>query len=142
MRRCLITTAAIEIAASAAIAIRTGTKGEEPSEESWVLTGLPCCTPCGCCVPPALDAASEPLPRLPWPVSPPPPVLGLPPAEDGLPDEDSDPGAPELSEPLGAVAPPVAEEFAGELVLGGGSFLFPVGLGTAVSYWTPLDSSA
>jgi hypothetical protein len=74
-------------------------------------------------------------------VPPPLPVLGLP-ADDAPPDEDPDPEAPELPESVGAVAPPLAEEFAGEVVLGGGGFLFPVAVGTAVSYWTPLDSSA
>jgi hypothetical protein len=40
-RRCLITTAPIEIAARAAIAIRIGTKGEEPPELLVEPTGLP-----------------------------------------------------------------------------------------------------
>jgi hypothetical protein len=89
-----------------------------------------------------LPAALEPSPGLLWPVPPPLPVLGLLSPDDAPPDEDPDPEALELPESVGAAAPPLAEEFAGEPVLGGGGFLFPVAVGTSVLYWTPLDSSA
>jgi hypothetical protein len=78
-RRCLITTAPIEIAASAASAIRIGTRGEEElllGAEAF-LTGWAC------------EPVVEPLPGLPWPVPPPAPVLGLPLISAvGPPDDD------------------------------------------------------
>jgi hypothetical protein len=67
-------------------------------------------------------------------------VLGLLFADDAPPDEDPEPEAPEFPEPVGAVAPPL-EELAGGLEWFGG-VVCPVTVGTAVSYWTPLDSSA
>ena len=79
------------------------------------------------------------MPGLPWAVPVPPPVLGLPLAVDE--PDDSDPEPSEPLDPVGAVAPPVDEDFAGGL-----GFLVgvvgPVGEGTPTSYWTPLDSSA
>ena len=88
-------------------------------------------------------AAVEPLPWLPWPATPPLPVLGLVFADDGPPEEDPDPEALELPEPVAAEPPPLDEELAGELPPEPfGGVVCPVTVGTAVSYWTPLDSSA
>lgn len=101
-RRCLITTAPIEIAASAAITIRIGTRGED-EESSCEEVGLAtfCCSEIearGCLL-------AEPLPWLPWPEPPPCPVLELlVAADDELPEDPPDPDVPVLPE---GVEPPV-----------------------------------
>jgi hypothetical protein len=123
------------------MAMRTGISGEEPSS--------PCCEAgdpvwlpgCGWVV----VAPPEPVPGLPCPVPPsplvvdaPPFVEDEPPAEDPVPEEFE---AAEPVEPLGAVGPPpAAEDFArGSRCVGG---LFPVAVGGASEYWTPLESVA
>jgi hypothetical protein len=104
-RFCLSTTAPIEIAASAAIAIRIGIKGEEPPSLEALLAAWPCVTPA------EPWPAVAPLPGLPWPVPPPLPVPGLslacataPPVDDpSEEDPESRPPCPGVPE---AVAPP------------------------------------
>lgn len=104
-RLCLITTAPIEIAARAAIAIRIGTRGEEPPPSSVeaLLTGLPFERP-----PPS--PALVPLPWLPWPL-PPFPVPGLSltcataPPPDDPPEEDPDPPPPDPPGEFETLAP-------------------------------------
>ena len=131
--------APIEIAAKAAIAIRIGTKGEDESssEALSALRGCPGWVADDCCVPVPLSPAFVPLPGLPWPVPPSPPEPGLA-ATDEPSEEDPELEAPE---PFGAVAPPLAEDFADELCFFGG-LVFPVTVGTSVSYTGPTDSSA
>jgi hypothetical protein len=86
-------TAPIEIAASAAIAIRIGTRGEEPPEVVAVdAVGSPSPGFADACWAPL-----EPLPGLPWPVPPPLPVPGDEPDR-----EDEFPGPPEPPFPDGA----------------------------------------
>lgn len=134
------------MAAKATIAIRIGIKGEEEEslEDVWepVADGA-CSEAVAWCLPTDWCPAVEPLPGLPWPVPPPLPVLGLVFADDGLlPDEDPDPEAFELPEPVAVEPPPFEEAWAGvpppELV---GGVVCPVGVGTAVSYWIPLESA-
>lgn len=105
-RFCLNTTAPIEIAASAAIAIRIGISGEEPpSSLEALLTGWPCVRPA------EPWSAVAPLPGLLWPVPPPSPVPGLslacataPPEDDT--EEDPESPVPPCPGPPEAVAPP------------------------------------
>jgi hypothetical protein len=67
-------------------------------------------------------------------------MLGLSFADDGPPDEDPDPE--ELPELVAAELPP-DEDLAGEPPSEPfGGLVVPVTVGTAVSYCTPLDSSA
>ena len=134
-RRCLITTAPIEIAARAAIAIRIGTKGED--ELSLLAVGVETVwfslsEAVGC-------LAEEPLPGLPWPLPPllPEPEWLLPP--DGLFDEDPEPVSPVLPEP--GFEPPAFEDSAGPLpplpLLEppfAGGVVCPLTVGTSVSY--------
>lgn len=105
-----IATAAAEIAASTAIAIKIGISGEEPSSSEevggagWLV----------CCREPA-SLPEEPLPGLPCSVPPLLPVAAPPVDEDGFPAEDPPPDEPEVPEP--GMAPPSApEEFAGGLL--------------------------
>jgi hypothetical protein len=132
------------MAARATIAIRIGIRGEEESlEDVWELvTGGACSEAVAWCLPADCCPAVEPLPGLPWPVSVPPPVLGLVFADDGLPDEDPPPAVPGFPE-LVAVGPPPVEALAGVPPpgLGGVGVVCPVTVGTAVSYWTPLESA-
>lgn len=134
----------MEIAARAAIAIRIGIRGEEESSEAVVelaglaLSRLPACWPLPLAFLLPL-AAVEPLPWLPWPVPAPLPVLGLVFADDEPPDEDPEPEAFELPEPV--AVPPPSEELAfepPEPFVGG--VVCPVTVGTSVSYWTPVAS--
>lgn len=78
-RRCLITTAAIEIAARTAIAIRIGISGEEsPLDEVGVAVDNPAEgeSDATAVAPPSLPSAcvspEEPLAALPWPLPVPP----------------------------------------------------------------------
>jgi hypothetical protein len=134
------------MAARATIAIRIGIRGEEEEslEDVWEpVTRDACSEAVAPCLPAPWGPAVEPLPGLPWPVPPPLPVLGLVFADDGLP-EDPSPEAPEFPEPVAVEPPPFDEAWAGvpppELV-GGVGVVCPVTVGTAVSYWTPLESA-
>ena len=137
-RRCLTITTPTEIAASTAMAIRIGTRGEEPPPlcEAGAPVGWPVvCTgglplPVGplpglpCPVPLSLPATGEPLP-----------FDDEPPAEDPAPDEFEpvDPVAP-----FGAEAPPSLDALAAGWWGAGG---FPVAVGGASEYCTPLESA-
>ena len=78
----------------------------------------------------------DPLPELPWAAPAPPSVLGLVPvAEDASLEGDPEPDPTEPPEPFGAVAPPLLEDLAGELLECVGEVGWPpVALGTTVSY--------
>jgi hypothetical protein len=136
-RRCLNTTAPIEMAARAAIAIRIGTRGEEEEPSFWVvaLSGLPSAPDCWLVVP---------LPGLRWPVPSRPPVLGLPFADPAPPDPDPEPD-PEGPMPPESPGEPLFEELsAGGLLLDLwlGGVVFPLGPGISVSYAGTPDDSA
>jgi hypothetical protein len=143
-RRCLISTAPIEIAARIAITIRIGISGEEPpSPEPDVVeaTGSePCSEPSESWAPLACWGLVEPLPWLLWPVPPSPLVVGLPFA-DAPPDEDPDPEALALPEALGDPDPPDGVAWVPPELCDGVAGLPPVGEGTAFSYWYPDESA-
>lgn len=94
-----MTATASEIPASAAIAIRIGTSGEEPPDEE---------EPGSASLAIASPAPTEPFPALPWLPCLPAPVPPAPPdAPDFFPDFDDEPPA---AEPLPAApAPPPPE---------------------------------
>lgn len=131
-------TAPIDIAARAAMAIRIGTSGDDPSE---------LCDEAGSALPPAgLAALSEPPPE-PWPGLPclpaPPSVAEPDPPpdfEDGLPAEDPLPGEPpELLLPV--AAPPFFLEECAEDSGWVGIGCLPVAVGGASEYSMPLESA-
>ena len=142
-RRCLITTAAIEIAARTAIAIRIGTRGEDDEPELFdaveEATGfsVPMAPFDGLALPPEFACP-------PWLPPASVPVLGLPdPGEDWFPDP-LDPVPPPPPEP-----PLPAPGGALELSAGGllmllwccGAFSSPSTPGISVSYCGPTLSA-
>jgi hypothetical protein len=108
-RRFLATTAAIEIAARTRIAIRIGTKGEEPPSSSDVVGAAstePFPGPAG------FLPSAEPLPEWPWLEPPSPP--GLPPCPEDAPPPGDPPEPPWFTTPDPEAW---ASEFSDELFL-------------------------